>query len=171
LEDAEAWPDDLDQSDGIDVPADDPLYGLRYWSVFNHRLVAPYLTAKTGVPTHHPTATWKPGDNTSSTRYCRGRGPHPGPDRRCGCGIRAMASWELIERLAANSGKRDRTVPVALGRVALWGRVTGRSYGDDPPYTIRATHARLVELYVDDDPELEAALRATYAVPGTEEES
>jgi len=170
LVDAEDWPDDLDKSDGIDVPADAPLIGWRFWSTVDGHLTAPYWTSKgTLSPTHHM-VRWLPGDNASTTLRCRGRGPHPGPDRLCSCGFRAMQSRRVLELLIEGWA----TAPSVIGRVAVWGRVTGRAHAngrswyDDPPCTIRASHARILELHADDDPELEAELRATYAVPETD---
>jgi hypothetical protein len=154
-----------------EYPEDDPLIAWRVWILFGaeRRLAswfapsgqrywyagktqtAQCVTAR-GRGLAYPYDTWV-GKNDD---------PHDVPDPECTCGIRGMESFPAlaasIRRSAAGFGAlwralgpdvfvfRRRTqalnIPDVIGQVALWGRVTDDSYGDDPG-TRRAQYARV----------------------------
>lgn len=146
---AEEWPHGLDQRHGepITVPADQPLYGWRLWHLDGHRLVAPFLAEKWGLPRKAPGVQWKPGTNTSIPLHCRSRRPKDAvPSRHpaswCRCGIRVVQSLTVLRAFAANTAPTIGR-PEVIARVAFWGQVAPWAPDDDWRYTARAEHVAI----------------------------
>jgi hypothetical protein len=139
----------------------EPLVGWRYWKVTSGGLAS--LNVDGGY--------WPPGAPHEAT--CKGvpvptlRGPHVVPCEWCGCGIYAARDLETLKQLVypfTDSLFRRRRI--AVGEVALWGRVIEGERG------YRAQYAYPKSLYLlprkQDDGWCrfsEVALARAYEVP------
>lgn len=91
-----------------EIPPADPLVGWRYWQVAP---VGPVLTSVS-----HRWSRWPPG---SAVRAVCRAGGHRAPAETCACGIHGMVDLASLRE----HGLCLVPAPVAVGEVALWGRI------------------------------------------------
>ena len=91
---------------GVVLAPDDAVVGWRYWQVANGRLRS--VTQRN--------TEWKPGQVLSAR--CTGAG-HRAPDEGCECGVYGARDLESLRQ----HGLCLAPEALAVGRVALWGRV------------------------------------------------
>lgn len=144
----------LEAGELLDVPADTPVLGWRFWAVGagrdGVRLLAPYRPDP-----DFPSAVWQPGTNEVSTAKCWADPcqveAHPSPN--CWCGLRAMTTKDALAAFADDQGKRIPAT-TAVAEVEMWGRVVGPAPGDDWKRTLRSQYARITgPLYVFNCPD------------------
>lgn len=129
----------------------EPIVGWRLWQVVAGERSGHQLAAWTS-----DRLVWPPRARAES--HCLSAGPraHLSPEPGCRCGLYAFGSRELAEGAIA---AEMRPIPIAIGRVSLWGRVVKHRDG------WRAQYAYPYEvLLLDDDPVLARELASTYAV-------
>jgi hypothetical protein len=127
----------------------DPLVGWRYWRLADLRLVSHSQPEVWAIPVEHL------ADGTPVfSAQCERCNPPPGDGCTCGFYAHKSAATAVAE------GKRLYRPPVAIGRVALGGKVI--EYREH----FRAEKAALLALYIPDemarDPQVRQVLASTY---------
>ncbi len=132
----------------ITVARDDAVVGWRYWQVRAGRLRS--------VTQRH--IEWKPGQVLSAR--CDGAG-HRAPDSGCECGIYGSRDLENLREhgLCLPAGA------VAVGRVALWGRVVDDASGWRAEFGWPLALAVVPELAAGSELDATIAALGDYGVP------
>ena len=135
-------------SDGAVLASGDAVVGWRYWQVTGGRLRS---VTQRGVQ-------WKPG--RVLTARCMGAG-HQAPDEGCDCGVYGARDLESLRQ----HGLCLAPEALAVGRVALWGRVLDDESGWRGQYGVPVSVSVVPELVGEAELDSIVAALGAYGVP------